>query len=272
MNKANKKKIMAICIILIILLQIVMPIIGECYSDLENEADIIEDNEKIDINDNKIDEYNDESTIENSNGDTLEISDNSIIDANYMENEEIIEKTIEEDKADIQQDSENIEQSSQIVQKDNKIIELKKDILQDSEIIENDDFEIETNDEGISVMSASGFGVGAGNENEFRNAFYNTNVSELTTSQVIRLTSTYTVNHNLRIDSSSVSGGNSLHLSSGCGIIIQSGCVLTLDGIVVDGRTWGNDDSKVCVTVRSGGVLMLTNHAIIDGRNKKLGN
>ncbi len=82
---------------------------------------------------------------------------------------------------------------------------------------------------GISVMSASGFGVGAGNENEFRNAFYNTGVSELTTSQVIRLTSSYTVNHNIRINSSSTSGENSIHLSSGCNIVVPNGCVLTLD-------------------------------------------
>ena len=107
---------------------------------------------------------------------------------------------------------------------------LKNEVIEDVDSEDNDEFGIEMNeDNGISVASASGFGVGAGNENEFRNAFYNTGVSELTTSQVIRLTSSYTVNHNIRINSSSTSGENSIHLSSGCNIVVPKGCVLTLD-------------------------------------------
>lgn len=116
------------------------------------------------------------------------------------------------------------------------------DVQDEEEINFNEENEIEDITEentGISVMSASGFGVGAGNEDEFRNAFYNPSVSELTTSQVIRLNSTYTVNHNIRINSSSTSGGNSLHLSSGCGIVVPNGCVLTLDGMVIDRKNLG---------------------------------
>lgn len=128
---------------------------------------------------------------------------------------------------------------------------LKNEVIEDVDSEDKDEFGIEMNeDNGISVASASGFGVGAGNENEFRNAFFNTGVSELTTSQVIRLTSTYTLNHSIRINSSSTSGQNAIHLSSGCGIVVPNGCVLTLDGMVVDGRTWGNDDGKSCITVQ----------------------
>ena len=114
---------------------------------------------------------------------------------------------------------------------ENTISNEDTEIISEISDVENqDDFEIQTNqDDGISVASASGYGTGAGNENEFRNAFYNTNVSELTTSRVIRLTSTYTVNHNIRINSSSTSGENSIHLSSGCNIVVPNGCVLTLD-------------------------------------------
>lgn len=169
--------------------------------------------------------------------------------------------------------SENVTDIEGNTIEEEKLIE-NEPVIQNEEKEElEEELEVETNEDSeISVMSASGFGVGAGNEDEFRNAFYNTSVSELTTSQIIRLTSTYTVNHNLRIDSSSTSGGNSLHLASGCSIVVQNGCVLTLDGIVVDGRTLGNNDGKVCITVKSGGVLMLTDHSIIDGRAEKLGN
>lgn len=150
-------------------------------------------------------------------------------------------------------------------------------------IIENDSINIEPKIElknklksninkssGISIMSASGSGTGAGNEVEFRNALYNTSVTELTTSTNIRLTSTYTLNHSIRIDNSS-SIGNALQLSSGCQIIVPQGCVLTLDAMVIDGRQFGNDDNKPCIVVQSGGCLMLTEHTIIDGGYKNCG-
>lgn len=158
----------------------------------------------------------------------------------------------------------------QEVTEENQEIDNNEELENDKE--KQEEFEMVMNeDAGISVASASGYGVGAGNENEFRNAFYNGGVSELTTSEVIRLTSSYTVNHNIRINSSSTSGGNALQLSSGCNIVVPNGCVLTLDGMVVDGRSWGNNDGKSCITVQNGGVLMLIEHSIIDRRNKELG-
>lgn len=173
------------------------------------------------------------------------------------ENENIIEKNSE--------DRENVGNENTLETED-----VEKN-LENTETTEKEvEFDM-SEDSGISVTSASGNGTGAGNENEFRNAFYNTSVSELTISQVIRLTSTYTVNHNIRINSSAMNGGNSLHLSSGCNIVVENGCVLTLDGIVVDGRTWGNNDGKVCITIKKGGVLMLTDHAIIDRSAQKIG-
>ena len=42
-------------------------------------------------------------------------------------------------------------------------------------------------------------------------------------------------------------------------------------GIVIDGRTWGNDDGKSCITVQNGGVLMLIDHSIIDGGTRNWG-
>lgn len=163
---------------------------------------------------------------------------------------------ISEDENIINEDIEISERENNTTEKEviNENAEETIDVQDKEEINFNEKNEIEDiteENDGISVMSASGYGTGAGNENEFWNAFYNPSVSELTTSQVIRLNSTYTVNHNIRINSSSTSGGNSLHLSSGCGIVVPNGCVLTLDGMVIDGRTWGNDDGKSCITVQN---------------------
>lgn len=132
--------------------------------------------------------------------------------------------------------------------------------------------EIEMNDRNmILVGSASGGGANAGSEGEFSSLFYNTGVGELTIQGSIRLNSSYTVNHTMRIDASSQSGANSLQLSSGCQIIVPNGCVLTLDEVVIDGRSFGNNDGKSCITVQNGGVLMLTGHSIIDGGTKNWG-
>lgn len=141
-----------------------------------------------------------------------------------------------------------------------------RNIVEDN-ITTNEDDNNETHEEPIIVEmnsdmplvgSASGGGANAGNEGEFSGLFYNTGVGELTIQSTIRLNNSYTVNHNLRIDSSSQSGANSLQLSSGCRIVVPANCVLTLDEVVIDGRTFGNNDGKSCITVQNGGVLMLT--------------
>lgn len=225
-----KKKIISLCALLVVFLQVFMPFTNQCYA-ISEETNIIENSVKNDTENINNTEENivTDNKIENENvpKDTDNSSDNNIIQNETIENQEI---------------SENATPQENLVE--NEITEVE----------DNNELEIQNEmngDAGISVASASGFGVGAGNENEFWNAFYNTGVSELTTSQVIRLNSTYTVNHNIRINSSSTSGGNALQLSSGCNIVVPNGCVLTLDGMVVDGRSWGNNDGKPCITVQS---------------------
>ena len=113
---------------------------------------------------------------------------------------------------------------------------------------------------------ASGNGANAGNETEFNNLFFNQNVGELTIQTSIKLTKTYVVNHSMRIDSSSQEGSNALWLSSGCNIVVPKNY-----SVVIDGRTFGDGDEKACITVQDGGVLMLYEHAIIDGGSKNWG-
>lgn len=275
-----KRKITALLALLIILSQLFIPIINQSYATTE-EIDISkstedsidseeQSNEIIDNKQNEI-ESNDEITQNEINQET-----NNIIDTEYeiqeeIKNEELnneitnnTEKESEEsiENTDNSEDTENINEQ--------EIFEDTETTDEISEVEEN--FDIETNEDyGISVASSSGSGANAGNEGEFSNIFYNTGIGELTIQTSIRLNNSYTLNHNLRIDASSQSGANSLQLSSGCRIIVPNGCVLTLDEVVIDGRSFGNNDGKPCITVQNGGVLMLTGHSIIDGGTKNWG-
>lgn len=252
----NKNRIISLFILLIMLFEMLMPSLCECYY-YENEEIIEEDGEISE----KIKE------IEKSEEIIDELESNEEQEEVNIEN---TEEKIEEIKDTDKKNGSEVE----VETKSEKEINYEKEINLVNNIDEeiNDEFEV-TMDEniGISVASASGWGTGAGNEDEFRNAFYNGGVSELTISTSIRLNSIYTVNHNLRIDSSSQTGSNALQLSSGCSIVVPSGCVLTLDEVVLDGRSFGNNDGKSCITVQNGGVLMLTGHSIIDGGTRNWG-
>lgn len=191
------------------------------------------------------------------------------VSENEIDNE-ISNSVVNETK---EEENENIVEQENL--KDNVVENEDEIVLEESDIIENDIDEepiiVEENIDMPIVRSASGGGANAGNEGEFSSLFYNTGVGELTIQSSIRLNSSYTVNHTMRIDCSSQSGANSLQLSSGCNIIVPNGCVLTLDEIVIDGRSFGNNDGKSCIIVQSGGVLMLTGHSIIDGGTKNWG-
>lgn len=272
------KKVIATLIILMFLLQTFMPIVNATtelndHNIFENSENSIEDEKIIDSPKEKNENTN--QIIDNQ----INEKDNTLVDLENKEQEEIIDEELSNEiKNNTETKNEEIIENTESEQDDKSLMEETAEV---SEIIEKDseiedeseeNIEIETNEEyEISVASASGNGANAGNEMEFRNIFYNTSVGELTMQSSIRLNSTYQVNHNLRIDSSSQSGGNSLQLSSGCSIIVPSGCTLTLDGVVIDGRSFGNNDGKSCITVQSGGVLMLTGHSIIDGGTKNWG-
>lgn len=245
MVKKRIYKRMAILMLLMILFQSIAPVISGCYAMEDEELEI----ETSENNQNEIGNAEENVEITNEQEQTE--------DENIIESDDIEESTGEENAI---KDLVNDSNENQIVETE----EIEEDeLLEDNEEIEPI---IEINQIDIPLLgTASGGGSNAGSEGEFSNLFYNTGVGELTIQSSIRLYNSYTLNHNMRIDSSSQSGANSLQLSSGCQIIVPNGCTLTLDEVVIDGRSFGNSDGKSCITVQNGGVLMLTGHSIIDG-------
>ena len=266
-----KRKTIALLVILIILLQLFMPIFNQSYATDDFETVIETENSIVGNEDNNIDETSENQEIIDETEENDENNNDNTTDNEKETIEENEDKSENTDENEIDDDDNNEDIELNTLNDDEEIEEAEDEKDEEEEELEIEPLlGVQMADMPL-VGSASGGGANAGSEGEFSGLFYNTGVGELTIQNSIRLNSTYTVNHSLRIDSSSQSGANSLQLSSGCSIIVPNGCVLTLDEVVIDGRSFGNNDGKSCITVQNGGVLMLTGHSIIDGGTKNWG-
>ena len=222
------KKVRIIIFIMIIMFA------NKIYATIECENEIVENNIEV---------QNIVNEIENI------VCSNNVLDENTIINEV----------------SENIENEEEY---ENAISDEKiEDDIENGEVEINENFDFEYDEENvIDTVSTLATNAVVGNEDGFRNGFYNS--EEVITTNNIYLTSTYSLNHFLKI---SALASNGLQLASGCNIVVENGGVLVLNAMVVDGRLFGANDGKSCITVKSGGKLMLTGHSIIDGGVKNWG-